>query len=165
VSFQERTYHGLQGRAAAPAPRRGRWGRGVTPEDPDVWHPSRLLVEVPEHGPTEREHVTILDELFPREESDFGWGYNGTGTSSTAAAVLADALEIDIETISFAGERPDETLADLREAFCAEVLTDLYDEWRLNRRAVLRWVADWFHQRGVSDVPAILRGPRAGTKT
>jgi hypothetical protein len=36
----------------------------------------------------------VLRALSPPEEGDFAWGYNGHGTSYTAAAVLADALDI-----------------------------------------------------------------------
>ncbi|WP_261568548.1 DUF6166 domain-containing protein [Frankia gtarii] len=134
MSYQERTYHGLQG-AAAP--------RGA---------PEPMAA-----GPTERESVTVLRrlaELAKSEGSDFGWGYNGHGTSHTSAVVLADALDLDIETIAFAGSRPDETLADLREDFCAEILTDLCDEWRLNRRAILRWAAvGWYAKHGLTKAP------------
>ncbi len=165
VSYQERTYHGLQGPAAKPILSKGtmRWAQrqGLAARSANGWHPSRVLVEVPASGPTERQNVTVLDELASHEEGgDFGWGYNGHGTSYTAAAVLADALELDIEAIAFVGERPDETLADLREDFCAEVLTDLCDEWRLNRRAILRWAAAWFSQHDGTTLPAILADPQ-----
>lgn len=101
----------------------------------------------------------MLRALSPPEEGDFAWGYNGHGTSYTAAAVLADALDIDIETIAFVGSRPDETLADLREDFCAEVLTDLCDEWRLNRRAILRWAVGWYAKYDLTQAPPILIDP------
>ncbi len=160
--YQERTYHGLQGRAARPAPRRaGRRGRTrpVVVETDDEWHPSRILVEVPARGPTERENPTLLREIPEPEDGDFGWGHNGGGTSRTAAAVLADALDLDYKAVAFGGIRDDDLLGDLREDFCAEVLTDLCDEWRLNRRAVVRWTAGWYRQHGITDTPAILRDP------
>ncbi len=165
MTYQERTYHGLQGPAAKPVlsvePMPWVRRRGLVARNADGWHPSRVLVEMPASGPTERQNVTVLGELISHEEGgDFGWGYNGHGTSYAAAAVLADALELDIEAIAFVGERPDETLADLREAFCAEVLADLCDEWRLNRRGILRWAAGWYSQRGIADVPPILRDPQ-----
>lgn len=162
MGYQERTYHGLQGRAARPTVSRvtGRWARrGALAEDSDEWHPSRVLVEVPASGPTAREKTEVLRLLSPPEECDFGWGYNGHGTSHTAAAVLADALDVDIETIAFVGSRPDKTLADLREDFCAEVLTDLCDEWRLNRRAILRWTVGWYAKYGLTKAPPILIDP------
>lgn len=76
----DRTYHGVEA-----APRRG--SKGDEPE----WQPARIIVEYPETGPTEREHVTVLRELRPPDYGDFGWGYNGHGTTYSAAAILADA--------------------------------------------------------------------------
>jgi len=92
MDYQERTYHGLQGLAARPTVSRvtGRWARrGELAKDPDEWRPSRALIEVPASGPTEREKTEVLRVLSPPEEGDFAWGYNGHGTSHTAAAVLA----------------------------------------------------------------------------
>ncbi len=160
MAYQERTYHGLQREAARPARRAGRarhWRSGTDSVDEDEWLPPVILVEVPEGGPTEREKVRVLREIPPPEYGDFGWGYNGTGTSNAAIAVLSDALELDPAALDFGAGEADGT--ELREAFCVEVLTDLCDEWRLNRRAVLRWAAGWYHQRGITPVPAILGDP------
>ncbi|MEX5637511.1 DUF6166 domain-containing protein [Parafrankia sp. FMc2] len=161
MDYQERTYHGLQGdavRRQQPPRSRRRFGR-PTPGalDEDEWLPPVILVEAPESGPTERESVEMLREILPPEYGDFGWGYNGTGTSNAAIAVLSDALDVDPDVIGLGAENVDG--AELREAFCVEVLTDFCDEWRLNRRAVLRWAAGWYHQRGVTPVPDILRDP------
>src|SRR6266851_805888 len=45
----------------------------------------------------------------------------------------------------------------LREDFCKEVLSQLCDEWRLSRTAILRWVYEWCLQCGIIDVPAVVR--------
>jgi hypothetical protein len=49
--------------------------------------------------------LRVLEEL---EHSGFGWGYNGGGTGAAAAAILADALDVDDER--------------LWEDFCIDVL-------------------------------------------
>ncbi|MCM3920270.1 hypothetical protein ND748_01015 [Frankia sp. AiPs1] len=128
--------------------------------DPDEWHPSRILVETPASGPTQREDAKVLREIAELADGGFGWGHNGSSTSRTAAVVLADALDLDLEAVEFGGIRDGDPLGDLREDFCAEVLTDLCDEWRLNRRALVRWAAGWYHQRGITDAPPLLRDPR-----
>src|SRR5687768_13722554 len=70
-----------------------------------------------------------------------GWGYNGSGTSAAASAILTDAL----------GQEPS---VDLREDFCEDVLSQFMDEWRLRRGVVLRWVRGWCAEHGVESLPA-----------
>lgn len=143
MAYEEWTYHGI----------------AVSDDDEDgEWEPARLLVERPEKGPTQRQmNGTVLRELSNGEDSDFGWGHNGGGTSRTAAAVLTDALELGEDSgIEFAAWPQDETLEALREAFCVDVLTQMCAEWRLGRGAVLRWVLAWYIQRG-EEPPALLR--------
>ncbi|MCG7527187.1 hypothetical protein MHW47_22410 [Streptomyces sp. OfavH-34-F] len=67
MAYEDRTYHGVQ----------------QGPESEGERHPARLLVEVPEFGPTERQYgITVLRELAEPEGGGFGWGYNGGGTSA-----------------------------------------------------------------------------------
>lgn len=134
----DRTYHGI------PAQH----------DDIEDGVPARILVEHPESGPTQRQNGKVLRELaVGADELGFGWGYNGGGTSQAAAAVLADALNIDIELIEFPAGT-DRLLCRLREDFCEDVLSQLCDEWRLRRGAVLRWVRGWYAQYGLRDLPA-----------
>ncbi|MFJ6838485.1 hypothetical protein [Streptomyces sp. NPDC091209] len=51
----------------------------------------------------------------------------------------------------------DEVLAQLREDFCDDVLSQLCDQWRLRRGVVLRWSLAWYLQRGIDKVPAAVR--------
>ncbi|MFG3214715.1 hypothetical protein [Streptomyces tendae] len=48
-------------------------------------------------------------------------------------------------------------LAQLREDFCADVLSQLCDQWRHRRSVVLRWSLAWYMQRGIESLPAALR--------
>ncbi|BDM74930.1 hypothetical protein HEK616_84170 (plasmid) [Streptomyces nigrescens] len=120
---------------------------------------ARLIVEKPENGPTERRNVQVLRELKPTDEEEFGgfgWGYNGSGTSRVAAAIIADALDLrDAEKsgLGFPGWPQDDTLIELREDFCTEVLSQLTDEWRLRRSVVLRWIHSWHVQHGIVKLP------------
>lgn len=119
-------------------------------------------MEEPEFGPTERQDVTVLRELPSGPYGDFAWGYNGNGTSRAAAAILADALELgDPVTagISVDDGLEDDVLVRLREAFCDEVLSQDYAEWRLRRVAVLRWASSWYDQAGITTVPDGLQLP------
>ncbi|MFS0696747.1 hypothetical protein [Streptomyces nitrosporeus] len=145
MAYEDRTYHGVQ----------------QGPESEGEWHPARLLVEVPEFGPTERQYgITVLRELAEPEGGGFGWGYNGGGTSAAAAAILADALDLghpDKCGIGYASHHEDPVLADLREDFCDDVLSQFYDRWRLRRGAVLRWARAWYLQHGIDELPAVLR--------
>ncbi|MER8236094.1 DUF6166 domain-containing protein [Streptomyces sp. NPDC094049] len=145
MAYEDRTYHGIQKSA----------------ETEGDWHPARILVEEPEFGPTERQYgVTMLRELPEPEHGGFGWGYNGGGTSAAAAAVLADALDLgdpDKAGIGYASYPNDPVLADLREDFCDDVLSQFYDRWRLRRGVVLRWARAWYLQRGIGELPVALR--------
>ncbi|WP_411119893.1 hypothetical protein [Streptomyces sp. 058-1L] len=145
MAYEDRTYYGIPG------------GGG----DEDEWQPARLLVEKPEDGPTQRETVKVLRELpEPEDSGGFGWGYNGTGTSHTAASVLADALDLGEPEecgIAFMAHPEDRVLVALREDFCVDVLSQFCDEWRLGRGAVLRWARGWYVQRGISELPTAVR--------
>jgi hypothetical protein len=140
---QDRTYHGIPSK-----------------EEHGEWESARIFVEKPEEGPTEREDVTVWAELPAPDDGDFGWGYDGHGTSRAAAAILADALELgDPEEcgIAVAAYPSDLTLTHLRENFCHEVLSQCCDEWRMRRGLILRWARGWYLQHGITDLPEALR--------
>lgn len=146
MAYEDRTYHGIQGVGG----------------DQEQRLPARLLVEKPEDGPTQRRNVTVLRDLKvkDRELGGFGWGYNGSGTSRTAAAVLADALDLGTPEkagLSMSEWPQDDTLVALREDFCIDFLSQFCDEWRLGRAAVLRWARAWYLQSGATELPAALR--------
>lgn len=151
MAYEDCTYHGIQ------------YGPETDRSDGEEWKPARILVEKPEFGPTERQYeLTVLRELAEPENRGLGWGYNGGGTSVTAAAVLADALDLgdpDKCGIGYMSSSEDEVLAQLREDFCDDVLSQLCDQWRLRRGVVLRWSLAWYLQRGIDDLPAALRNP------
>ncbi|MFD7161294.1 DUF6166 domain-containing protein [Kribbella sp. NPDC059898] len=139
MPYQDRTYHGVQ-----------------------TYELSRIEAEMPATGPTERESVTVLYELFPTngDGGGFGWGYNGGGTSRAASAILADALDLgdqDAAGISLSAYPEDRVLVDLREDFCDDVLSQFCDEWRLRRGVVLRWARAWYLQRGIDEIPPALQ--------
>lgn len=146
MAYEDRTYHGIQGVGG----------------DEDEWQPARLLVEKPEDGPTQRENVTVLRELVAKDADElggYGWGYNGGGTSRTAAAVLADALDLGTPEkagLSMSEWPQDDTLVALREDFCIDFLSQFCDEWRLGRAAVLRWARGWYFQRNITELPDAL---------
>lgn len=135
MDYQERTYHGL---------RRGEVGPVI-------------LVEEPAPGWTERKRATVLYELPRIERPGFQWGYSGGGPLSTAVSVLSDALDVDAAVMGLGASQG--WGAELRKAFCAEVVAELADEWWLNRRAVLRWTAGWYHQLRLPSMPEILNEP------
>jgi hypothetical protein len=122
----------------------------------------RILVETSHDGPTSRADVEVLRELrvSPAEYS-FGWGYNGNGTSCSAAAILADALALgDPAQAGMTIDSPlNESLCRLREAFCWDMLTVLGTEWRLRRAVVLRWSHGWYLSNAIEVLPAVLRRP------
>jgi hypothetical protein len=123
------TYHGIQ-----------------DDEQVNATFSGRIFVEQSKTGPTERETAKTLWELVQGRGTgwsglQFGWGYNGTGTSAAARAILADAM----------GVEPSD---DLREDFAADVLTYLCDEWRFRQGAVLRWVRGWYAEHGISSLPS-----------
>lgn len=99
----------------------------------------------------------VLYRLAEPKGLNFTWGYDGRGTSVSAAAVLADVLGLTVEEVDFGG---DPQWDGLREAFCHDVLAQQLDEWRLRHRAVVRWADGWYAQSGIKEVPQILReGP------
>ncbi|MET9987650.1 hypothetical protein [Streptomyces rochei] len=102
----------------------------------------------------------MLRELAEPAADDFGWGYNGGGTSVAAAAILADALLLGDPGkcgIGYATYPEDEVLLQLREDFCDDLLSQLCDQWRLRRGVVLRWSFAWYLQRGINELPAARR--------
>jgi hypothetical protein len=138
--------------------------------------PFWIDVEHPEGGPTGREAKTEVYRSFntnpyhnleygkgrktwsPRDPIRypgkgsgigpyFGWGYNGGGASAAAELILGDAT----------GEQPS---FDLREAFCEDILTQLCDDWRLSRGAVLRWARGWYTEHSENaPMPADVAAP------
>ncbi|MDV6287114.1 hypothetical protein R2F25_00425 [Streptomyces sp. UP1A-1] len=68
----------------------------------------------------------MLRELAESAADDFGWGYNGGGTSAAAAAILADALHLGDPGkcgIGYATYPENEVLLQLREDFCDDLLS------------------------------------------
>ena len=49
---------------------------------------------------------------------------------------------------------PHTTLTTLRGDFTWDVTSQLCEEWRLRRGAVLRWVRDWYAEHGITGLPA-----------
>jgi hypothetical protein len=137
----DRTYHGLPHQQT----------------DDGGWGPRHLQIELTAFGPTERETVTVLRTEHELDAGGFGWGYNGGGTSRAAAVILADALDLGDPVaggIALSSYPEDETFVQLREAFCEDVLSQMCDEFRLRRGAVLRWARGWYAQQGITHVPA-----------
>ncbi|MFE5301594.1 hypothetical protein [Streptomyces sp. NPDC056632] len=105
----------------------------------------------------------MLRELKAKGEDelgDYGWGYDGGGTSRAAAAILADALDLgtpEKAVLSMSEWPQDDTLVALREDFCVDFLGQFTDEWHLGRAAVLRWARGWYLQRGIAELPGALR--------
>ena len=127
----DETYHGIQHDESVGAAQESRY---------------RIFVEESKEGPTARATARVLRELrqgYGKEGWSalyFGWGYNGTGTSAAAWSILTDATGV-------------EPADKLREAFAADVLTYLCDEWRLRRGAILRWARGWYAQHGIDVLP------------
>ena len=118
---------------------------------------AHILVEDVEFGTTERQGVAVLRELAEPAGGGFNWGYNGTGPLRAAAAILADALSLgdpaDCGMDPFS-PRPDTILITLRGDFTWDVTSQLCEEWRLRRGAVLRWVRGWYAEHGITGIPA-----------
>ena len=56
----------------------------------------------------------------------------------------------------------DTTFSELCSDFCWNVLTQLCEEWRMRRDAVLRWVRGWYAEHGIADLPqAAVQPPSA----
>lgn len=121
----------------------------------------RILVETSEGHPGWGKEVTVLQELAVTQSqaSGLNWGYNGGGTSTSAAAILADALGLGGIDEGWRPELdPDYPNFDaLREDFCVDFLVQFGDEWRLDRTAVLRWARGWYAQSGIQDLPKALQ--------
>ena len=103
----------------------------------------RLVVELSEFGPTEREYPYQLRHL----KGSFGWGYNGSGTSETAEAILRDALDLPARA---------QLLQEMQSAFCEDVVAHFAEEFMIRRGAVLRWARGWAAQHGVTNLPKAL---------
>lgn len=131
---KDRTYHGIQEGPETT-------GRAVDP--------GRLMVRRTPHGVDEKTKRP-LREIPELRSTAFTWGYDGNGPSATAAAILADALNLD--PVLLDGGRAEEPYASLREDFVEDFLVAAYDVFRLRRRAVLRWVHGWWVQHG-GDLP------------
>lgn len=87
---------------------------------------------------------TVLRELTPNGPAgEFNWGYIGTGTNTSAKAILDDAL----------GYEPGQQLL---QDFSDDVLSQATTEFRLRRGAVLRWVLGWATSRGNTNLPGVL---------
>jgi hypothetical protein len=116
---------------------------------------ARIAVEHTAFGPTERATAMVLRELAAAP-GGFGWGCNGGGPARAAAAVLDDALELG--GLGSSGIFPDHTLDRLRYDFCWDVMSQMCDEWRLRRGAVLRWVRGWYAEHGITNLPRAAAG-------
>lgn len=127
---RDRTYHGIQE------------GPETTGRAHDL---GTLLVRRTPHGVEERRRRP-LRELPELSSAAFTWGYDGNGPSATAAAILADALNLDPALLDGGGAP--EPYATLREDFVEDFLVAACDEFRLRRRAVLQWVHGWWVQHG-----------------
>ena len=118
---------------------------------------AHILVEDVVFGTTERQSTTLLRELPEPPGGGFNWGYNRTGPLRAAAAILADALSLgdpaDCGMDPFSPQ-PDATLIALRGDFTWDVTSQLCEEWRLRRGAVLRWVRGWYVEHGITGLPA-----------
>ncbi|MDQ3151859.1 MAG: hypothetical protein M3R63_09110, partial [Actinomycetota bacterium] len=115
---QDRTYHGIQQYESA--------------HDDQEWQPARLQVEQAEFGPTGHKDVTVLRRFDVPEDSGSGWGYNGGGTSHTAAAILADALDVDDDWFGVSGD------PDLRKLSSGRPLTSYIAQAELCKSRLTR---------------------------
>ena len=145
-SLDDWTYHGIGRRVAAD-------GR------------THILVEDTAFGPTARQGITVLRELPEPSSGGFYWGYDGSGPYRAAAAILADTLSLsdpDARGVGPAASPRDTTFSELCSDFCWDVLTQLCEEWRMRRGAVLRWVRGWYAEHGIADLPqAAVQPPSA----
>ena len=117
---------------------------------------AHIMVEDVAFGPTERQDTAVLRELAEPAYGGFLWGYNGSGPLWAAAAILADALGLGDPAacgIDAASPQRDDTLIALRGDFTWDVTSQLCEEWRLRRGAVLRWVRGWYAEHGITNLP------------
>jgi len=114
----------------------------------------RILVEHTVFG-RDGDGSSVLRELPAPDYGGYAWGYDGGGPARAAAAILADALDLgSAEGMGLQPGQSVDTLGQLRRDFCWDVLTQVTDEWRLRRGAVLRWVRGWYAEKGITDIPA-----------
>lgn len=152
AGHEERVYHGITERHR---------------DNRHEWSQLRILVEESASGPTERKNVAVLHELSVAYSddgsSDFNWGYGGGGPYRTAAAVLADALDLEsAETAGmawWAAGEIDPTMGALCQAFRTDFVSHFGSDWRISRPAVLRWALGWANQCGVELQITGLPGP------
>ena len=117
---------------------------------------AHILVEDVKFGPTERRSTALLRELAEPVGGGFNWGYHGTGPLLAAAAILADALSLGdpahcgLDPLS---PQRESTLITLRGDFTWDVMSQLGEEWRLRRGAVLRWVRGWYDEHRITALP------------
>ncbi|WP_433730953.1 DUF6166 domain-containing protein [Actinoplanes sp. CA-051413] len=103
---------------------------------------SRISVEL---FTAKRSDPEVLGQLAPNGPAgEFSWGYIGTGTNTSAKAILSDAL----------GYEPTQ---QLWQDFADDVLSQCPAEFRLRRGAVLRWVRGWADGYGIANLPEPLR--------
>jgi hypothetical protein len=108
----------------------------------------RIFIEHTEFGPSAREpgHLVVIGEASSHE-GGYTWGYIGTGPRDTANAVLMDATGWN--------EIPRQLASD----FVEDVVSQLADQWRLRRGAILRWLRGYYAQHEVTNPPAPARWP------
>lgn len=134
----------------------------------DVNQPSqeqpRIFVEEVAFGPTERQSVSVLRELIPPPYGGFLWGYTGGSPARAAEALLTDALALPtLDALDKTGPTMghDTLSVRLRNDFTFDVMSQLGDEWRLRRGAVLRWVRGWYVEHDLDRPPRTVLSPPA----
>lgn len=124
----------------------------------------RIFVEQVAFGPTERQSVSVLRELIPPPDGGFLWGYTGGSPARAAQALLTDALALPtLGALDRTGARKgyDTLSVRLRNDFIFDVMSQLGDEWRLRRGAVLRWVRGWYVEHDLNHPPRAVLSPPA----
>ena len=94
----------------------------------------------------------------------FLWGYTGGSPAQAAEALLTDALALPtLDTLDKTGPTMghDTLSVRLRNDFTFDVMSQLGDEWRLRRGAVLRWVRGWYVEHDLDRPPRIVLSPPA----
>jgi hypothetical protein len=122
----------------------------------------RLFVEEVAFGPTERKRVSVLRELIAPPYGGFLWGYTGGSPARAAEALLTDALGLPaLDVLDETGPKMgyDTLSVRLRNDFTFDVMSQLGDDWRLRRGAVLRWVRGWYAEHKLDRVPGIVLAP------
>lgn len=141
MTRHDRVYHGLQ----------------IDPEDEtQQWAPATIHVETPKSDG----HHGLYQLPLPDRHGDFAWGYDGTGPSRVAIALLTDALTLGDPKesgIGITSIKDDPVMPLLREDFVLDFLEEACDEWRMSRPMILRWVRSWYLQRGVDDLPTAVQ--------